>query len=293
LTVLKRWKHFFRDKDNVVNEILEFENAWWKEVVLTWVNLWAWWSKNTNNIKDSRLAELLEYILKKTNIPRIKISSLWPEFVSDECLEIFKNKRILPHFHYSVQSGSSKILKSMKRHYDWEYIKNLLEKTKNLRRKDGVEVSIWADLLVGFPWENEEDFMETYHLVERWLITKCHIFPFSSHKIWETIPASKLPNQISEKIKKERVKKLEKIWNKIREEFIKRNQKCHSTECQNQQNIKNSSLEVLIEVVKNEKWKLKWKGWTQNYIEANEDNFEILSWEIKRNSIIRWVLNKT
>ena len=131
LTVQKRWRHYYRDKDDIVSEITEFEFGWWKEVVLTWVNLSAWWLRDTNDVWQSRFAELLEYILEKTTIPRLRISSLWPEFIDDRCLEIFKNKRIYPHFHFSVQSGSSKVLKDMRRHYDWEYMRKLLEKTKN------------------------------------------------------------------------------------------------------------------------------------------------------------------
>jgi tRNA A37 methylthiotransferase MiaB len=63
------------------------------------------------------LSELLEYILENTNIPRIQISSLGPEFVNEKLLKIFENQRIYPHFHLSIQSGSFKILSSMKRHY--------------------------------------------------------------------------------------------------------------------------------------------------------------------------------
>jgi tRNA A37 methylthiotransferase MiaB len=59
-----------------------------------------------------------------------------PEFIDDKCLEVFKHTRIYPHFHYSVQSGSSKILKSMHRHYDGEYMRKLLENTKNIKRED-------------------------------------------------------------------------------------------------------------------------------------------------------------
>jgi tRNA A37 methylthiotransferase MiaB len=141
-----------------------------------------------------------------------------------------------------------------------------------LKREDEVEVSIWADLLVGFPWETEEDFMETYKLVEDWFITKCHIFPFSDHKIGETVPASKFPNQVDEKIKKDRVWRLEAIWEEKRDEFLDRNIW--------------KEFEVLVEFIKNDNWKIKWKGWTENYIEANDENFEIKFWEIKRNSII-------
>ena len=276
LTVQKRWRHYYRDKDDIVSEITEFEFGWWKEVVLTWVNLSAWWLKDTNDVWQSRFAELLEYILEKTTIPRLRISSLWPEFIDDKCLEIFKNKRIYPHFHFSVQSGSSKVLKDMRRHYDWEYMRKLLEKTKNLEREDWVEVSIWADIIVGFPWETKDDFMDTYNLVKDWLITKVHAFPFSAHKFWESVPAWKFENQVSDLEKKDRMWYLEFIADSVRDDFIERNIW--------------KKFEVLIEVVKEENWKIRWKGWTENYIEADDRTFEILEWEIKKNSIVKWIL---
>ena len=276
LTVQKRWRHYYRDKDDIVSEIIEFEFGWWKEVVLTWVNLSAWWLRDTNDVWQSRFAELLEYILEKTTIPRLRISSLWPEFIDDRCLEIFKNKRIYPHFHFSVQSGSSKVLKDMRRHYDWEYMRKLLEKTKNLEREDWVEVSIWADIIVGFPWETKDDFMDTYNLVKDWLITKVHAFPFSAHKFWESVPAWKFENQVSDLEKKDRMWDLEFIADSVRDDFIERNIW--------------KKFEVLIEVVKEENWKIRWKGWTENYIEADDRTFEILEWEIKKNSIVKWIL---
>ena len=275
LTVQKRWRHYYRDKDDIVSEITEFEFGWWK-VVLTWVNLSAWWLRDTNDVWQSRFAELLEYILEKTTIPRLRISSLWPEFIDDRCLEIFKNKRIYPHFHFSVQSGSSKVLKDMRRHYDWEYMRKLLEKTKNLEREDWVEVSIWADIIVGFPWETKDDFMDTYNLVKDWLITKVHAFPFSAHKFWESVPAWKFENQVSDLEKKDRMWDLEFIADSVRDDFIERNIW--------------KKFEVLIEVVKEENWKIRWKGWTENYIEADDRTFEILEWEIKKNSIVKWIL---
>jgi len=221
LTVIKRWKHFYRSREDIVQEIVDFEMKWWKEIVLTWVNLWAWWKENTNDYKESKLSEILEYILKKTEIPRIKISSLGPEFVDDKVLKIFQNKRILPHFHFSIQSWSSNILKLMKRHYDSEYIKNLLKKTKEIKREDWVPISIWADLIVGFPTETESDFLQTLDLVKNYWITKVHGFPFSAHNFWETVPASFFPNQIPEKTKKERITKLLEVAKNVRIDFIK------------------------------------------------------------------------
>ena len=224
--------------------------------------------------KDGQI--YIEYILEKTTIPRIRISSLWPEFIDEKCLEIFKNKRIYPHFHYSVQSGSSSVLKDMRRHYDWKYMRDLLEKTKNLKREDWVEVSIWADIIVWFPGETEKDFLETYNLVKDWLITKVHAFPFSPHKFWESVPAGNFENQVWDKEKKERMWELEAIADSVRDDFIDRNIW--------------KRFEVLIEVVKEEDWKTRWKGWTENYIEADDKTFDILEWEIAKNNIVIGIL---
>jgi MiaB/RimO family radical SAM methylthiotransferase len=276
LTVKKRGRHYSRNMDDIIEDILEYELQWGKEVVLTWVNLTAWGLDSTNDIGKSRFAELLAALLAKTEIPRIRISSLWPEFITDEVIEILKNTRIYPHFHYSVQSGSSKTLKSMHRHYNWDHMRMLLEKTKNIKRDDWVEVSIGADLIVWFPGESQEDFMDTYNLVKDWLITKVHAFPFSAHNMWESVPAGKFPDQVDEKIKKERMWEIMNISDQIRDDFIDRNIW--------------KEFQVLIENVIIEEGKTKWKGWTQNYIEADEKTFEITSGKIERNQIVTWTL---
>ncbi len=272
LTVIKRGRHFYRSQEDIVDEIIEFEMLGGKEVVLTGVNLWAWWQENTTQYSQSKLWDLLEYILEKTEIPRIRISSLGPEFVDEKVLKIFENKRIYPHFHYSIQSGSSEVLHAMRRHYNGDYMRDLLKKTLNIKREDGVKVSIWADLIVWFPSETEANFLETLDLVKNYSITKVHAFPFSNHTLWEHVPASFFPNQIDEKIKKQRLDTLMKAGEEVRNAFID-SQKWHI-------------FEVLIESVKDGLF--KW--WTQNYIECTNNNFEIISGEVKKNEIIRWKL---
>ena len=303
LTVKKRWRHYSRTKEDILAEILDFENTWWKEVVLTWINLSAWWLPTTNPPSPlgegvrgwgfSKFAELIKYLLENTKIPRIRISSMGPEFITDEVLKLFENKRIYPHFHYSVQSGSSDVLKSMARHYDWKYMKDLLLKTREIKREDNVAISIWADIIVWFPGETEKNFKETLDLIKDCNITKVHAFPFSWHKLWENVPAWIFPNQIDDKTKKDRMWEIMMLSDQIREDFI-------------DDNIW-ENLEVLIEVVKEENWqgelswndkrehpgvKIKWKWWTENYIEADDTNFEIISGEIKRNEIVKGKLIK-
>lgn len=272
LTVIKRWRHFSRSSEDILQDILDFEKQGGKEVVLTWINLSAWWLDTTNDIWKSKLWELLEYLLENSNIPRIRISSMWPEFIDEKCFKVFKNTRIYPHFHYSVQSWSSEVLKSMKRHYNWKYIRNVLKKTMNLKREDWVKISIWADIIVWFPWENEKDFEQSLDLIKNYWIKKVHAFPFSGHELWENVPAGFFENQIDPKIKKERMWEIMNLSDEIRDEFIDKNIW--------------KKLEVLIEIVKD--W--KWKWWTQNYIEANSNNFEIISGKIKKNEIVIWKL---
>jgi len=279
LTVKKRWRHYFRAKEDIAEEIQEFVKSWWKEVVLTGINLCAWGLDSTNpeigrpveKIEEvkSKMSELLEYLLKNTDIKRLRISSLGPEFVDEKLLKIFENKRIYPHFHFSVQSGSTNVLANMRRHYTWEFLKDILLRLRNIRREDWVGISIGADIIVGFPGETEEDFKETLDLVSDCKITKVHAFPFSGHKLWENVPAWFYIEQISDKVKKERMNRILELSDKVIDDFIK-------------ENIW-KEFEVLIEVV----WEDgTWKGWTGNYIEASNENIEIISGEVKKNEIV-------
>lgn len=275
LTVKKRGRHFFRKKEDILKEVINFEKQWWKEIVLTWINLWAWWLDSTNDLKSKpKLDELLRYILENSKIERIRISSLWPEFIDNDLISLFSETRIYPHFHISIQSWSSKILKAMKRHYDSDKLKDILSKIKKVKREDNVEISIWADIIAWFPSETKEDFQETLNLVENYKINKLHSFPFSAHKIWENVIAWEYENQVSDKDKKTRLKELNNLWDEIRNSFIEKQ--------------KWKEFKILIESVK-EEW---WKWWTQNYIEASNENFEIISWKIKRNNVVKGFLKK-
>lgn len=282
LTVQKRGRHYYRAAEDIIEEIKTFEAEGGKEVVLTGVNLSAWGLDNTHSTENfsqdiikngisgegSRFAELLWNILENTSIPRIRISSLGPEFVDDAVLEVLAEERIYPHFHFSIQSGSNNVLKSMARHYDGDYMRRLLEKTRNIKRKDGVSIGIWADLIVGFPGETQEDFMDTYNLVKDYNITKVHAFPFSAHTMGESVPAGKFKNQVADTVKKDRMQKLMDIADTARNDF-KASQKW-------------KVLKVLVEKIS---WN-SWSWWTENYLEADETNFEITIGNIKKNSII-------
>ena len=264
LTVAKRWVHISRPIDEIIQEIHEIQSQWWKEIVITWINLAARWCSNSTKPHETKFPFLLREILKQTTIPRIRISSMWPEYANDEFFEVISDERILPHFHYSIQSFSDNVLKNMWRHYSADELKTVLRKTRNLKKKN--LISIWADIIVWFPWETEEDFLDTYRWIEEFWITKLHAFPFSDHTQRERIPASFLPNQVKQGIKKEREIRLIFKWDEIREKFI-------------QSNV-GTSHKVLIEERRN--W--KWRWWTENYIQVE------LEWDYDRGEIIDYTL---
>ena len=247
LTVAKRWPHISRPLDEIIEEIHEIESQWWKETVITWINLAARWCSNSTKPEETKFPYLLREILRQTTIPRIRISSMWPEYANDEFFDVVSDERILPHFHYSIQSFSDNVLQNMWRHYSADELKTALKKTRNLKKKN--LISIWADIIVWFPWETESDFLDTYNWIEEFWITKLHAFPFSDHTQREKIPASFLPNQVKQSVKKNREIRLISKWDEIREKFIAQN--------------KWTSHKVLIEERRN--WKRRWR--TENYIQ--------------------------
>jgi len=275
LTIQARWWHNSRTLEEIVAEIKDYEDSWIKEIVITGTNIWAWWAQDTKKFDQSRFAELLKEIINKTNIPRIRISSLGIEYLNNELIELIANPRIYAHLHLSIQSWSGKILTSMNRNYSKSTLEKVLEKINKVKRKDWVKLSIGADFIVWFPWESDEDFLETLEIINKYKITKVHAFPFSAHERSDFIPASQFPNQISEKVKKSRMKEIIRIWDKIREDFLLENNW--------------AMLNLLIEKCN---WN-KFSWWSENYIQLNEANFQVFDWEIiKTGNMVRWIFKK-
>ncbi len=151
LTIFKRGAHRNRPLQEIIEEIKQIEAEGGKEIVLTGINLAAWGASNTRNTKESRFNELLEAILEQTTIPRIRISSLDPQYLDDRFFSLMNNPRFCPHFHLSIQSFSDTVLKLMNRAYDSKKLDEVLKKLRNLNRPDAELVSIGADLISGFP----------------------------------------------------------------------------------------------------------------------------------------------
>lgn len=247
LTVHKRGVHTTRPLEDIIAEINEFIQSWGKEIVLTGVNIAARWCSNSTKPEESKFTFLLKNILEKTQIPRIRISSLGLEYLNEEFFKVIENPRILPHFHLSIQSFSDWVLQRMRRNYDAKTLDVVLTKIRSLKTK--FPVSLGADIIVGFPGETEKEFQETVEWIKKYKINKVHVFPFSDHHTWEQIPASSLPDQINSVTKKTREKELKKIADKLVEEFHQLNMWI--------------TYNVLVEG--------KWSGLTENYIKVPVD----------------------
>ena len=150
-----------------------------KEIVLTGVNIGDF-GKGT----DENFYDLIQQIDNKVDIERIRISSIEPNLLTDEIIEsCFSSKKIMPHFHIPLQSGSDKMLKSMKRRYTTSLYLDRLNKIKSFDQ----DACIGVDVIVGYPTESDEDFLETYNFLKSNDVSYLHVFTYSEREDTEAI----------------------------------------------------------------------------------------------------------
>ena len=163
-----------------------------KEIVLTGVNIGDFGKSTGESFVD-----LLRTLIKTDGIERIRLSSIEPNLITDDLIEmVAENKKLLPHFHIPLQSGNNKILRLMKRRYSIEQFAEKVEKIKNLIPLLG----IGADVIVGFPGESETDFEATRLFLENEPLSYLHVFSYSSRPgtVAETLP-DVVPHGLKEK----------------------------------------------------------------------------------------------
>lgn len=161
---------------HLIERIKELESQRVQEVVLTGVHIGDYEDVEANSKRN--LDDLVEEVLKHTSIPRIRLSSLEPIEISEKLLSLYSNSRLCPHFHMSIQSADTEVLKNMKRHYDEDLVLKALKLITNKIEN----VFIGMDVIAGFPTETDEQFANTYkHLSEApW--TRLHVFPYSERQ---------------------------------------------------------------------------------------------------------------
>ncbi|HLP20222.1 MAG TPA: tRNA (N(6)-L-threonylcarbamoyladenosine(37)-C(2))-methylthiotransferase MtaB [Chitinophagales bacterium] len=148
-----------------------------KEIVLTGVNLGDYGKTTDDNERtDENFYKLIQELDKIEEVDRFRISSIEPNLLTNEIIDfVAQSKRFMPHFHIPLQSGSDKILKLMRRKYLRQLYKDRVEKIKAVMP----HACIGVDVIVGFPGETEEQFLETYNFINELDVSYLHVFTYS------------------------------------------------------------------------------------------------------------------
>ena len=194
---------------NVVKQAQEIVAQGTKEIVLTGVNTGDFGSGTTENFY-----QLLQALDEVEGLARLRISSIEPNLLTDEIIAFVANKSkcVVPHFHIPLQSGSDQLLKSMRRKYDTNLYRSRVEKIKALMP----QACIGVDVIIGYPGETDELFLETYNFLNQLDISYLHVFTYSERV---NTTAQKLPGKVPMKTRNERSKMLHILSDKKRRFF--------------------------------------------------------------------------
>lgn len=235
-----RGKSRSADSEFIVNQINNFAEHGFKEVMLTGIHIGQWGKEFGLSLLD-----LLKEIEEKTTIERYRLGSLNPPEITDEMIEFLKtSKKFCPHFHLSLQSANDKTLRSMNRFYKTEDYLKLIEKINETFENP----FLGSDVIAGFAGETEEDFEITRKNLLSSGLTQIHTFPYSKRK--GTIGAE-MENQVPDDVKNSRATIIKEISKEKLNKFIEKNL--------------GKTLEVLIEKHP-DKHSQNLKGMTRNYL---------------------------
>ena len=194
-----------RPPEEVLAEVSVIAADGCHEVVLTGIEAASY----GKDLGGYRLSKLMAEAAKVEGIERVRAGSLEPSVMTKAfCDELISEPKILPSFYLSLQSGSNAVLAAMKRKYNRDQVLRNVEYLKSVMPG----VTFTCDIIVGFPGETEEDFLDTMDIAEKIGFLHMHIFPFSPR---EGTPAAQMKNQVPENIKHERAKRLAELGKKI------------------------------------------------------------------------------
>jgi threonylcarbamoyladenosine tRNA methylthiotransferase MtaB len=217
---LARGKSRSAEPEEVLKEFKELLNAGYKEIILTGVNVGDYnFTLNHEQkpaVSNVDLYQLLKILLKVEGEYRIRISSIEPNLLTDDILDLAANdKRMCNHFHIPLQSGSNDVLKLMQRRYSVDNYRDLILKASG-RIKD---LGIGVDVIVGFPNETEENFLETYNFLKDLPVSYLHVFTYSERPDTKAIL---MPSQVEHNERKRRNNMLRILSEKKRHEFYQK-----------------------------------------------------------------------
>ena len=204
----RRGKMRSRNKENVIKEAEYLAKRGYQEIVLSGIHVGGY----GQDLKDTSFSDLVETLSNIEGLKSLRISSIEESEIDDHLIDLIKEKdNLAKHLHIPLQSGSNHVLKLMNRKYTREQFINCIKEIK----KQIPDIMISSDVIVGFPEESEEDFLDTYNLCKE-CFDMLHVFPYSMRP--GTV-AAKMPNQIHPNIKKERSKRLLDLSDELYREY--------------------------------------------------------------------------
>ncbi len=200
--------------ENVLKNAKEISAQNIKEIVLTGVNIGDYGKGEFGNKKhEHTFLELVQELDKVEGIERLRISSIEPNLLKNETIEfVSKSRTFVPHFHIPLQSGSNEILKLMKRRYQREIYTERVNKIREVMP----DACIGVDVIVGFPGETEEHFLETYHFLNDMAISYLHVFTYSER---DNTEAAEMDGVVPANVRAKRSKMLRSLSVKKRRAF--------------------------------------------------------------------------
>ena len=200
--------------ENVLKNAFEISQQGIKEIVLTGVNIGDYGKGEFGNKKhEHTFLELVKALDEVEGIERLRISSIEPNLLKNETIDfVSKSRTFVPHFHIPLQSGSNDILKLMRRRYMRELYTERVEKIREVMP----HACIGVDVIVGFPGETDEHFLETYHFLNEMDISYLHVFTYSER---DNTPSAEMENLVTMKVRNKRSKMLRGLSAKKRRAF--------------------------------------------------------------------------
>lgn len=235
-----------RDPKEVIRQAQQLVDAGYLEIVLTGIHTGGY----GEDLKDYNLAALLRDLETEVKgLKRLRISSIEASQLTDEVIEVLNNSSVIVrHLHIPIQSGSDTVLKRMRRKYTMAFFAERLDRL----REALPQLAITSDVIVGFPGETEEEFMETYNFIRDQQFSELHVFPYSKRT---GTPAARMMDQVDEDVKNKRVHSLIELNDQLAKQYA-------------------SLFEgEVLEVIPEEKYKLDlnkglYEGYSDNYLKV-------------------------
>lgn len=251
-----------RQPEDVLKQAQQLVDAGYKEIVLTGIHTGGY----GEDLKDYNLAKLLKALESVTGLERLRISSIEASQITDEVLDVLKDSPIVVrHLHVPIQSASDTVLRRMRRKYTMAEFGERITRLKEVLP----DCAITSDVIVGFPGETEEEFMETFNFINDHKFSELHVFPYSKRT---GTPAAMMDDQVEESMKEQRVARLIALSDQLAKEYASK--------------YEGELLEIIPEEFSEEAGG-RLVGYTDNYLRVAIDGDESLIGQLVRVKITK------